>query len=535
MVWHVAWAAFALLSGAQAGEASPPPADVAKACAALAGQDIAGAHVVEAEVRRPDAATPPQAGIPGGLPAYCRVAARLSPEPGSDIRMEVWLPLAAWDGRLSASGNGGFAGSIEYAGLATAIRGGQVGLSTDTGHVGSAIDGAWARGRPERVRDYGWRAVHVSTVAAKAITTRVYGRPPERSYFASCSNGGRQALMEAQRFPDDYDGVIAGAPALDFTGAATAMIWDTQALAAPGAMIPASQTARVQSAVLAACDEADGRRDGLVADPRKCRFDPTVLACGAAGAPGCFSPAQVEALRRIYAGPRAPNGRQLYPGFPPSGGEVGAMPGSGWDGWIFAPANRPSNQSIYPNALLEDFTTPSLGRVATFDFARDPARLEAALAGDLDAKDPDLSRFLAHGGKLILWHGWADPALPPGRTLSYYQAVVDHAGPRAASGVRLFMTPGVQHCFGGPGLNSFGQAGSPPPGAGPDDHLVAALQAWVENGRVPEQITARHREDALVGAMDPLGAPAQATGLMCAWPKTPIGDRGQEICREPGA
>ena len=535
MVLLAGWASLALASTAPGVAALPPPSAVAAACTALKGRDIAGAQVLTADVHDPETITPPQTGAAVRLAAHCRITMHLAPEPGSDIHTEMWLPLAGWDGRLSAGGNGGFAGSIETGALASAVRAGQVGVSTDTGHVGGAGDGAWARGRPEKVRDYGWRAFHLSTVAAKAITARVYGRMPEHAYFASCSNGGRQALMEAQRFPEDYDGVIAGAPALDWTGVAAALIWDVQALAKPGARIGADQAPLLQAAVLAACDGVDGKTDGLIADPRRCRFDPAVLACGQRTVTGCFTPAQIEALRQIYAGPTTPDGRRLYPGFPPSGSEVGSLPDFGWNGWIFPPANRPSNQALYPKAMLEDLTSPPLGTVATFDFARDPQRLDAALGADLNAKDPYLRRFFARGGKLILWHGWADPALPPGRTLTYYDNVLKHSGSRAAQSVRLFMAPGVQHCFGGAGLSSFGQAGAPPPGSGPEDDLAAALQAWVEIGRPPERINARHLANFLAGAMDPLGSPATATGVICAWPKTPAGDVGHEVCHEPHA
>lgn len=535
MVLLGAWASLALLSGAPDSAALPSSPGVAEACKALKGQTVAGAQVLAADLHEAETITPPQLGGPVKLPAHCRVFLRLAPEAGSDIRTQVWLPLAGWDGRLSAGGNGGFAGSIEEGALATAVRAGQVGMSTDTGHKGGAGDGAWGKDQPGKVRDYGWRAFHVSTVAAKAIAARVFGRAPDHAYLASCSNGGRQALMEAQRYPEDYDGLIAGAPALDWTGVAAALVWDIQALSRPGAHIGPEQASLLQAAVLNACDALDGEKDGVIADPRRCRFDPAVLACGAAAQGGCFNPAQIEALRRIYAGPSTPAGRKLYPGYMAAGAEAGLGQALGWNGWIFAPAGRDSGQAAGPKAMLEDLTSPPLGTIESFDFSRDPQRLDAALGGDLNAKDPDLSRFFARGGKLILWHGWADPGLPPLRTLSYYQDVLKHSGPRASSSVRMFMAPGVLHCFGGPGLNSFGQAGAPPPGSGPNDHLVAALQAWVETGRAPERVNARRRADVLPGAFDPLGGPAEVVGVLCAWPKTPTGAPGRQVCRGPRA
>jgi feruloyl esterase len=419
------------------------------------------------------------------MPAFCRVIARARPTRRSDIRFEVWLPQTDWTGRMAGAGNGGFAGYISYSpGLVEAVQAGEAGVSTDTGHVAAADDGAWAQGQPERVIDYGWRAVHVSTMAAKALIKRFFGRPARSSYFDSCSNGGRQGLMEALRFPKDYDGIIAGAPVWSWTSQALTQIWNEQSQARPGARIGARQAALLQAEVRRQC--ADGAQ-GYLADPRRCTFDLIPLSCGKSASSLCFTPEQLEALRRIYAGPRDGSGRALWFGFGPSGGEVGTMPDWGWDGWIFRPeAGHPANEAAYPRAFLSSFQRNPFTDIDHFDFYRDAHLLHSSLASKIDVL-PDLRRFFDRGGKLILWHGWADPAVPPDSTIEFRRRMARYAGTAAVNrDSRLFMLPGVQHCFGGPGPNDFGAIGSPPRGASPDRNLGAAIRAWVERGRAPE-------------------------------------------------
>ncbi len=241
---------------------------------------------------------------PKNLPAFCRVTATLKPAPDSDIKIEVWMPLTGWNHNFRGVGNGGFAGSIDYPGLAQAISSGFASASTNTGHDGTPIDAAWAKGHPDKIVDFGWRAIHETAVAAKAIVKAFYGEAPTHNYFTGCSNGGRQGLMEAQRFPEDYDGIIAGAPANYWTKVFATFISDIQAMQPPsGAYITADKIPAIAKAVNAACDANDGVKDGVLNDPRECRFNPETLLCKQAETADCLNAAQVAALKKIYAGP----------------------------------------------------------------------------------------------------------------------------------------------------------------------------------------------------------------------------------------
>ena len=519
----LALAAAASLLGAAPSKAQPAAGVAVDACGQLAGVAIARTEIVSANAQ---AAALPVAGarLPGmsgnagegpavsGLPAFCRVVGRIHPEPGSDIRFEVWLPASGGDGRLNGIGIGGFAGSIDYLTLGLAVKAGQASVATDTGHQGSSFDSSWARGHPERVRDYGWRAVHLSTLAAKALVAAYYQRAPAHSYFIGCSGGGRQGLMEAARFPEDYDGIVAGAPAASMTDLVPAMVNPVQAQLAPGAAIRPEQAELIQSEVLKQCAASDG----LVADPRQCHFDVAKLACGTSSSPQCFTPAQMAALRRIYAGPRNASGRQVAAAYLPSGSEPGnPAPALGWDGYILAKPGAHSQAYPLAQGALQDFIAHPFATAESFDFDRDTPRLKAALSGDLDAP-PDLRRFFQRGGKLIVWHGWADAAIPPGATLRWRAAMLRASGPLATHSSRLFMVPGVQHCMGGAGADSFGQLNAPKPGDTPDRGMAAALQAWVENNRPPDALVGRRGLGGLMGI--PSAGPERQR-LLCAWPR----------------
>ncbi len=519
-------------SPANAQQAGPAAATMGAddSCANLAGLKLDQVQIVSA---RSQAANAPVAGVrlPGmtgnpdegppvaGLPAFCRVVGHIHPEPGSDIAFEVWMPAQGWDGRLNGIGTGGFAGSVEYVSLGLALKAGEVGVSTDTGHSGTSFDSAWAKGHPERVRDYGWRAVHLTTVAAKQLVAAFYGHGPDHSYFVGCSNGGRQGMMEASRFPDDYDGIVSGAPAAVWTDLAMAMINSLQAQSPPGEPIRAEQAHLLQDEVLRQCDGRDGQIDGLVADPRQCRFDVSKLACGVSSSSQCFSAPQLTALRRIYAGPHDRAGRPLTASYLPSGSEVGApSPTLGWDGYILTgPSGRPQS-GLLVGGLLKDLVQTPFATPETFDFNTDPARLKAAVAEDLDAK-PNLRRFFDRGGKLILWHGWADAAIPPGATLRFHQAILRDSGPRAKDSMRLFMVPGVQHCLGGTGPDVFGQLNAPQPGDTPERSMTAALQAWVETRRSPDTFVGRRGLGGLMGI--PATQPEKQR-LLCTYPATAV-------------
>lgn len=444
-----------------------------------------------------------------GLPAFCRVVGAIHPEPGSNIRFEVWLPMLDWNGRLFGANNGGLAGSIRYDDLAAAILNGGAGAATDTGH--SSSERAWAVGRPERVRDYGWRAIHETTVLAKDMADAFYGRRPDHSYFVGCSNGGRMALIEASRFPEDYDGIVAGAPAVAFTALVSTMINTARVQQAPGAAIRSEQAQLLQSEVLRQCDDIDGQHDGLVADPRQCRFNYAALACGATSSPQCFTPPQIEALRALHSGPHDSAGRRIGFGYPPSGSEV-SLSNAGWDMMLLSP--RVSGGG-FANPIIHDMPPAPIATDQSFDFDVHPDQVRRQLAGDLDAP-PDLRRFFARGGKLIVWHGWADPTLPPEATLAYYDDMARTSGVRAREQARLFMIPGMQHCSGGLGADSFGQIGAAPVSASPDRNVAAAVVDWVEQGRAPDALIGVH------GGLAPPGMPAQSGAVMerlhCAYP-----------------
>jgi feruloyl esterase len=495
--------------------------DIEKAVSQSAGATVDGAVILNP--MRPGFAAPI-----AGLPAFCRVIGRIHPEPGSDIRFEVWMP-SDWDGRLKGAGNGGFAGSISYAELAATVRAGEVGVSTDTGHQDpDQLDSSWARGHPELIRDYGWRAVHLSTVAAKQFVAKFYGKSPDFSYFESCSNGGRQALMEAARFPADYDGIMAGAPAAVWTDLILAMVWTTQSQLPPGATIRSEQAELLQTEVVRQCDALDGQTDGLVSDPPKCKFDPSRLACGVSDLSQCFTPPQLEALRKIQAGPRDVSGRQLAAVYPPSGAEASKpSPYFGWGGWIFNTGERPSPHSVFAEGFLKNVVQKPFTDVAGFDFNRDPSRLKAAIGADMDVP-PDMRRFFDRGGKLIIWHGWADPAVTPQITLNFHQAILSKSGPRAKDAMRLFMVPGVQHCGGGPGPSDIGQSGVPSPNESPERSLTAALRAWVEKGRTPNSVAGRVGPAGFMPGQTPSVAFAreQKERLICAYPAMAVLETG---------
>lgn len=475
---------------------------------------ILAAEIVPEAAFAPDPPFPPFA-LP--LPAHCAVRGVISPTPDSQISFQVWLPMQGWNGRYQGVGNGGFAGTVNRGEMAVAVQRGFATASTDTGHgkVGTEV---WAKGQPEKIRDFGDRAIHLTTVAAKAIVAHYYGRAPSHSYFASCSNGGRQALMEAQRHPEDFDGIIAGAPAYDWVGAVAAgFAWNAQALFNDSAStIPSSMTAAVAAESTRQCDLADGVADGVITDPARCALDPGKSRCEA-GSGQCLSKAQWTALEAIYRGPHDSKGGAIYPGFSP-GGEVGTFPGLGWEGWILGAPDKGTTQLNFLRGFMRDFVTGDpdwdFGR---FDFDRDYRLSRDQMGPYLNATDPDLTRFFERGGKLILWHGWSDAALPPLGTIRYHDAVRDRVGARSADSMRLFMVPGMQHCTGGPGTYMFNASAARPTGE-PGSDMGKALEHWVEQGVAPEQIEAWRPRDLLKALSGDPKAEVERTGLLCAYP-----------------
>lgn len=459
---------------------------------------------------------------PAQLPAHCRVRGTIRPSADSDIKFEVWMPASGWNGKLQGIGNGGYAGKINRGGgLVQAVQRGYAGVSTDTGHTGEDAETTWAKGHPEKVIDYAHRAVHLMTVNAKSIVKAYYGAAPKRSYFAACSNGGRQALMSAQRYPDDYDGIIAGAPANDWTGLMFGFIWNTQAqLASPAGFIPASKSAAVQQAVLAQCDRLDGVPDGVIGAPRSCNFDPRRLLCKGQDSDACLTAPQIDTLQRIYRGPHTSKGLRLFSGFTP-GVEVGVLPGSGWDGWVFGDEAGNAIQAHFAlNTMRNVFGKGDDWNFGSFDFDREPPALVEKYAPILSATDPDLSRFVDRGGKLILFHGWADAAIPPLNTVKYYESAVATMGAKKSdSSLRLFMVPGLQHCFPGVGAWNIGGLSAAAQPADPATDLSAALERWVEQGVAPQSVRALEPKDPLAGLFDARRGEVVTSALVCAWPK----------------
>ncbi len=445
-------------------------------------------------------------------PAFCRVTMDIKPAKDSDIKVEVWLPLTGWNGKYLSQGNGGFAGSIAYPSLANAVKHGYAAASTDTGHAARETDAAWALGHPDRIVDFGYRSIHQMTMKAKAIIQAFYGDNPKRSYFSSCSNGGRQGLMEAQRFPEDYDGIIAGAPANFWTHLFAAGAWDLQATQGDGASyIPPAKIPALSAAVLASCDERDGLADGLIGDPRECRFDPEALQCKGTDSNSCLTAPQVAALKKLYAGPMNSKGQRIFPGRV-MGAEEG--PG-GWPLWITGTAPGTSLMYLFITSFFRNmvFDDPAWD-FKTFSFDSGVRTADEKQERNLNATDPNLKAFRERGGKLILYHGWDDPAISALNTIDYYKSVSATVGARdTAAFVRLFMVPGMQHCDGGPGPNSFGQLGLGTALPDPQHNMFVALEAWVENGVAPERIVAAKHVDDRSAAQG-----VKMTRPLCAYP-----------------
>ena len=379
------------------------------------------------------------------LPAHCRVAAVLKPSSDSNIEMEVWLPAENWNGKFQFVGGGGWAGIISYPAMASALQEGYATASTDTGHKGG--NATFAIGHPEKVIDFAYRAVHESTVKAKAIMTSFYDRAPRLSYWNGCSTGGRQGLMEAQKYPDDFDAVIAGAPANYQTHLHA---WDLgvsiPTIKDPASAVPAAKLAALNKAVMDACDARDGIKDGLINDPRACRFDVSTLLCKGGDTDNCLTAPQLESVKRAYAPAKTRSGDLVFPGKEP-GSETG------WN--VLGGGPQPPGVSIGSfQVAYNDLNWDA----RTFELDRD-LKLVDEKVGFINAVNPDLSRFKARGGKLLLYHGWNDTAISPGNAINYYTSVLSKMGSKQDDWIRLFMAPGMQHCGNGPGPNQVNYMG----------------------------------------------------------------------------
>jgi feruloyl esterase len=417
------------------------------------------------------------------LPAFCRVMALSRPHPSSRVLVEIWLPApGAWNGKLLGTGNGGEAGKIASGALAGGLRRGFATANTDLGTYPAGQPGIgfnFGDGSPEMIRDWAFRGTHEMTVVAKEIVSRYYGRAASKAYFAGCSTGGHQALMEAQRYPDDYDGIIAGAPAHNRTRLHTRFAALRLLGQQPGATLPRSLMQAWRASVLRTCAGRDGGApgDAFLTDPLRCKASPRSLICKPGDAPeGCFSPAQASALEKVYDGTRNPRtGEMIYFG-DLRGAEDQLM-------LVYGEA------FFAPTFDLTNWVLPADRGYATFDFDHDMAMLDDTYAAEVNAVDPDLSAFAARGGKLILFHGWEDGLITATDSIDYFQRI-RAADRRPQDFARLFMVPGMGHCAGGPGPSSFGQlADIPPPSEpSPGNDLITALAHWVEDGPAPAAI-----------------------------------------------
>jgi feruloyl esterase len=377
--------------------------------------------------------------------------------------MELWMPAENWNGKFLALGNGGWAGNIETGAIAVGLSRGYAAASNDTGHKGGS--GAFVVGHPEKVIDFAYRSMHEMAVQSRAIIQAFYKRAPQLSYYQGCSTGGRQGLMEAQRFPEDFDAIIAGAPVYNMIHLnVQSVARQVDVLREPGAIIPQEKMTLFANAVVAACDPQDGVKDDIISDPQVCKFDPKVLMCKAGDTANCLTAAQAETAKKAYAPVKTKKGEVVYPGSSP-----------GFEGGYRMPA---------PGATLNPLYTDTPRYLGHQDANWDPMSfdLDADLAlamkngGSIEATDPNLAKFKARGGKLLLYHGWADPGPAPENTINYVSAVANKLGGKQDDWMRLFLMPGMGHCRGG---------------IGPDQaDFLGAIERWREAGEAPAQIVA---------------------------------------------
>jgi feruloyl esterase len=462
---------------------------VAAACEDLVRLQRPATTITAAQIVSAGAFTPaaPAAGRGRGaaqlysrLPEFCRVAATLTPSSDSDIKVEVWLPVAGWNGKFQAVGNGGMAGTIPYPAMAAALAAGYATAGTDTGHVGNNAD--FIPGHPEKLVDFAYRAIHEMAVASKAVIQTHYGGPPKRSYFNGCSQGGRQGITSAQRYPEDFDGIIAGASAWNSMRMHAARLSVNRIMnRTPDSSIPASKYPAIHNAVLLACDARDGVKDGVIENPTACRFDFKSLECRGEDTSSCLTPAQVESAKAMVSPLKHPTtGAVLFEGHLWPGAELE------WD-TIGGPA--PLQNAI---TAIRNIAYPNEAgwQAGSFNVATDVERIATADNGLLRSDNANLKPFFDRGGKLIMWHGWADPQVTPQNSTIYYNNVLKTVGKQAEDSIALFMLPGVYHCQGGPGPDTFDRMG--------------VLDQWVEQGRKPTRIIASKSEDGKIVRTRPL-------------------------------
>ncbi len=485
--------AFATSSEGRAQDASangPPVACADLKSLRLSKTVIGVAEVVQPGAFRPPA--PPAFGPPpdySGLPAFCRVAGAIRATAESDIRFELWLP-ELWNGKFMQTGNGGAAGAIVYDSLVDPLLRGYAVANTDTGHQGAGGDFAWAVGQPQKLIDYQYRAVHELTITGKALTAAHYGRPSNRSYFVGCSTGGRQGLKEAQRYPEDYDGIVAGAPASNWSPLMALSVVIQQNLGPGGLAV--EKLGLLKEAAIATCDAGDSVTDRVIANTATCAFDPASLQCPAnAGADAqCLTTPEIVAANRIYRGAADRLGQIVMPGTGPGSEPFWAA---------YAGPQFAIGTSYFRSVVMKDPRWDP----ATFNVDRDLARAEAVDNGAAKAMDPDLSEFVRRGGKLLTYHGTTDGLIPYRNSVSYHEAVLDEIGERRAdNNVKLYLVPGMDHCSGGEGAYEV--------------DWLTPLERWVEQGEEPGALPAAHPAAPAV----PGAPPSRAfTRPVCPYPQ----------------
>ncbi len=474
------------------GRAITPAASAGTSCANLAALTIPNVTVKSATAIAAGPFTPTTSGtaVSMTLPAFCRVEATGRPTSDSDIKFEVWIPpVEAWNGKFEGVGNGGYSGAISYAAMAAGLRRGYAVASTDTGHAGD--DMKFGQGHPEKVIDWAYRAIHVTAEASKLVVRDAQGRFADHAYFLGCSSGGHQALSEAQRYPEDYDGIIAGDPASNRIRQTFGFTYSWMAThGADGKpIIPQNKLPLITKAVVEACDGLDGLKDGIIDDPRRCHFDPAKLLCKSASADeaACLTAPQVEAAKKVYEGVKNPRtGEQIFTGWPRGSEGFGENAGQSWRAYIMDP-QEPMRVGFFKYFLFHD---PNWDP-RSIDYDRDLAYAEQKMPF-MSAVERDMRPFKTRGGKLLMYTGWSDPIVPPQDTVAYYDAVTKTMGglEKTREFFRFFIAPGMGHCSGGPGPNQF-------------DHLTA-LEQWVEKGVAPEKLIATHSTNGKVDRTRPL-------------------------------
>ena len=457
-------------------------------CARLVGRQLSGSTIDKAQFVAGGSALPPIM-VKNG-PEFCRVSAHISPAKGSDIKIEIWLP-SKWNGKFFGFGGAGFDGSYSIANLVLRrpVGEGYAAIVTNAGHdVGPAPK--WALGQPQKIIDYGHRANHLGAVVAKAVISDFYGTPATHGYFHGCSNGGRDALMLAQRYPEDYDAIAVGAPANSFTArlAAFSQMGLDFNTSAGKSLIPKLKL--LNDAAIAKCDALDGVKDGVIERPNMCPFDPAELQCKSGTTTTCLSKAEVGLAKSMYRGTVGRGGKLIMSGF-----AVGSE-----RKWTPPPANENMGTALYRYMVYDNPNwSPD-----SFVLDRDYAAARKKMGAVLDATDPNLRPFLRRGGKLLIYHGWNDTAIPPGNSLRYYNEVRKTVGTKYARNVRLFMLPGVEHCGDG---------------TGPDQvDFVSALDVWSKSGAAPDRLIAT-KHDNKIAFWSQLPTKALRTRPLCAWPK----------------